>query len=195
VSQIDRKPRQEQINQSRFWLCEALQKLMAQFPYKDITVAQIVKKAGVSRQTFYRHFKTKEELIIWKMDQTFDLYFERLKNLSKYDLRSDLVLVFRMMKSNKPLLKQLFDQNLEHLVLQRLSHHSYQLESVYDHDSERTHQYISDYFAGGIFMVLLKWIRDDTPETEEQIADLIINRCFTNQYDVMERKSIDTLTK
>ncbi len=187
MSQIERKPRLEQINQSRSWIFEALQQLMFNSAYHDITIAQIVEKAGVSRQTFYRHFKTKSDVINWRIDQTFSIYMDKLKKFSRYELRSDLILVFQMMKRDVPLLQQLFSQDLEHLVLKRLTIHCYHLESVYEFKSDRELQYVSDYFAGGIFMVLLKWIRDNTPETEEEMADLVLERCFINNYDEMTR--------
>ncbi len=190
MSQLKQKKRQNQINQSCSWMSEALHKLMKREIYKDISIAKIVKKAGVSRQTFYRHFKTKEELINWRMEQTFANYIERLKLLSHYDIRKDIILVFEMMKRDEDFLNELFKADLEYLLLKKLTSFTYDLEAVYEFDSKRSLQYVSDYFAGGFFMITLRWIKEGTPETVEEMADLILERCFTNNYNSMKRKPL-----
>lgn len=190
MSQIIRKKRQNQIDQSCLWLTEAFQHLLSEHDFHDITVAQIVRKAGVSRQTFYRHFKNKEELVLWRLEQTFKEYVEKLKAISQYSLRTDLILVFEMIQRDADFLKQIFNAGLEYLVLQKLTSYSYDMESVYEFSSERALRYVSDYFAGGIFMIILRWVQDDMPESVEELADLVINRCFTNDYDIMERKPL-----
>lgn len=186
MSQL-RKKRQVQIDQSCSWICEAFQKLLEEYNFDEISVAKIVEKAGVSRQTFYRHFSNKMDLIEWRMEQNFSLYIQELRQMKSYDLQKDLLLVFQMMKREAPFMKLLFSAGLEYLILQKLTQYSYELESVYDHGSERSLTYVADYFAGGIFMIIMRWIKDDMPEPEEELAQLIINRCFVNNYDRMVR--------
>ena len=50
-------------NQTRRWIIEALLELLKHKDYHDITVSQIVDKAKLGRRTFYRYFKTKDEVI------------------------------------------------------------------------------------------------------------------------------------
>lgn len=186
MSQLKRK-RQGQVDQSCSWICEAFQRLLEDTSFEDISVAQIVEKAGVSRQTFYRHFSSKIDLIEWRMEQSFALYIQELRELKQYDFYKDLVLVFKMMKREAPFMKLLFSAGLEYLILQKLTKYSYDLESVYDHGSERSLTYVADYFAGGIFMIIMRWIKDDMPESEEELATLVMERCFVNNYDSMVR--------
>lgn len=48
---------------NKFYIVQALFKLMAEYEYGKISVIDIVNKAGVSRATFYRNFKKKEDVI------------------------------------------------------------------------------------------------------------------------------------
>ena len=50
-------------------LVEAVGNCMRQYPLENITVDQIAKEAGLSRQTFYRHFRDKYDLINWYFDR------------------------------------------------------------------------------------------------------------------------------
>ena len=56
---------------NKFYIVQALFKLMAEYEYEKISVIDIANKAGVSRATFYRNFKRKEDIIIY--------YFNRNK--------------------------------------------------------------------------------------------------------------------
>lgn len=46
----------------------ALRELMETIPFEKITVAQICEKHGMSRKSFYYHFKDKYDLVAWIFD-------------------------------------------------------------------------------------------------------------------------------
>lgn len=50
-------------NRTRKWIIDALFDLIGRRDYHDITIARIVDKAGLGRRTFYRYFKTKDEVV------------------------------------------------------------------------------------------------------------------------------------
>lgn len=50
-------------NQTKKWIIDALFELLRNKEYHDITIARITDKAGLGRRTFYRYFKTKDEVI------------------------------------------------------------------------------------------------------------------------------------
>lgn len=54
-------------NQSKKWIIEAFFELLKTKDYHDITVSNIVDKAGLGRRTFYRHFESKDDVIKYTM--------------------------------------------------------------------------------------------------------------------------------
>lgn len=48
---------------TKHYIVQALFRLMADYSYEKISILDIVKKAGVGRATFYRYFKSKEDVI------------------------------------------------------------------------------------------------------------------------------------
>ena len=50
---------------TRHYIVQALFKLMQEYSYEKINVTDIVQKAGVGRATFYRYFKSKEDVITY----------------------------------------------------------------------------------------------------------------------------------
>lgn len=53
---------------TRHYIVQALFKLMQEYSYEKINVTDIVQKAGVGRATFYRYFKSKEDVITFYFD-------------------------------------------------------------------------------------------------------------------------------
>lgn len=63
-----------QVLQSQRLIANALFSLMKSYPYNDITITQICQEAKVVRQTFYRNFKTKADILEYSFDHMFQHY-------------------------------------------------------------------------------------------------------------------------
>ena len=58
------------MNDTKLTIANALLNLLKTQPLNKITVTQITKESNLTRQTFYRNFEDKEDLVNW--------YFEKL---------------------------------------------------------------------------------------------------------------------
>ncbi|MGG5316101.1 TetR/AcrR family transcriptional regulator [Enterococcus sp. AZ072] len=52
-----------EIGETKEWIAEAIIRLLKSKSYSDITIANITDEARLGRRTFYRHFKSKDEVI------------------------------------------------------------------------------------------------------------------------------------
>jgi len=59
-----------QVQRTCSWILEALLILMDEKPYGKITVSDITEKAGIARQTFYRNYTDKDEVILKYLAET-----------------------------------------------------------------------------------------------------------------------------
>ena len=59
----------ENQDRTREKLARAIKEEMERAPLDKITVTQIVERAGVTRQTFYRNFQDKYDLVNWHFEQ------------------------------------------------------------------------------------------------------------------------------
>lgn len=50
-------------------LADSIRELMVTIPLDKITVREIVEQCGITRQTFYRYFKDKYDLVTWYFDR------------------------------------------------------------------------------------------------------------------------------
>ena len=49
---------------SKTWITESLLKLMEEKDFSKITITEIIKNADLTRQTFYRNFDSKEDILM-----------------------------------------------------------------------------------------------------------------------------------
>ena len=62
----------------KYKLAEAMKELLNHYPVEKITVTQIVDQCGVTRPTFYRHFKDKYDLVNWHFDKLVQKSFQEM---------------------------------------------------------------------------------------------------------------------
>ena len=63
VTDLDKKGDQR-VRRTRDRLGDALVELLVQKPFDDITVQDVLERAGVSRSTFYTHYRDKNDLFL-----------------------------------------------------------------------------------------------------------------------------------
>ena len=66
------KPKQKidrRVLRSRYRLGEAMIKLIQEKPFDEITVQEVLDRAGVSRTTFYAHYRDKDDLFMSDLDE------------------------------------------------------------------------------------------------------------------------------
>jgi AcrR family transcriptional regulator len=66
---------------------EATERLLADVPLHDLSVAQIISAAGVSRATFYFYFSSKFAVVTGLLAQVMDEVFEVVQPFIQCDLR------------------------------------------------------------------------------------------------------------
>lgn len=62
-------------------ICDQATRLFIERGYQETTIDDIARASGIGRRTFFRYFKTKEDVVLWKFDQfarrTLDLIAQR----------------------------------------------------------------------------------------------------------------------
>lgn len=78
----------------KYRLADAMKNCMKKMPVEKITVKEIVTECGTTRQTFYRNFQDKYDLINWYFDrillESFDIW-EKVRRLMKVLLISFII--------------------------------------------------------------------------------------------------------
>ncbi len=167
----------------------ALLILMEKKPYEEITITDIAKKAGVSRMSYYRLYKSKDDILIQYFNEVFEDLLERAKavgNITRYQFS---LMIFQTTKENDRLLKAVLKAKLYELVLKRLTTFCYYLaEHIVRMDMKDSR---SDYWvyeeAGRFSLLLVCWIERDLKETPEELARIFME----NPLQYVEVRSLE----
>jgi len=131
--------------QSRKWIIESFFDLLHIKNLSKISVTEIVENAELDRRTFYRHFKSKEDIISFYIHEASKQYENIMKTEAVFDNRSIAGAFFNICDNHKDILKLLYKQNLLHLLLNDLNEifqkYQYKFASAYrDEASLFSHQ-------------------------------------------------------
>ncbi|MDO4323819.1 MAG: TetR/AcrR family transcriptional regulator [Lachnospiraceae bacterium] len=168
---------------SQEWLVNALLDLMESKPYSKITVKDICQKADLSRQTFYNFFETKDDIIVFCIQQCYLEMMEGLKTKSPLllsDITEQLIHTFH---SNRRTIHQIISQNLEHLLERELaSAIEIFAEQMNPEASAHPYKYGTSFLTGAIAHTVIYWFKDPDPIPAKQLAELLADILSGNYY-------------
>ncbi len=162
---------------TRFYIVQALFKLMNEYEFEKISVSDIAKKAGVGRATFYRYFKRKEDVLVYYFERsTKDFVFERrFYPRCKDDYKIVVKSVFGMFKENKEALKLIRRARLEYIYLDYLNK---SFAEMFEKDYPGNSPYLPYVYAGMLFNVSMAWLDNDCRESIDALSDIFINAIY-----------------
>ena len=163
-------------------LSDALKNLCTNKDYNDIPVSEITSSCHLNRQSFYYHFKDKDELLYWtyenndfgilsiNLNQQYKFKFlyllkamENERNFYINTIKSDLK-VFQKFLFNK--INNMFSTQID--------------EMDKDHSlSEQQKSFLAGYYAFGLCGIIVKWVYDGMKENAEKVDSYI--RCLDLQ--------------
>ena len=162
---------QKQREQSANMIEEALFELMREKSYAGITVSEIAKRADISRRTFYRLYREKDEVLRRFLHKLCDEYCTLVPVLACYDIRQISQDFFGFWYRYREILLLMHESGMEEMLYYEISRAS--LEVVKKRmgrlESWKTRDmlYFASYSAGGFMLLLWQWMEkgmDGTPE-------------------------------
>lgn len=141
-----------------------------------ITVTELVKKAEITRSTFYTHYDDIYEVVNDYQLETIELLVSDDKILSSIeDIYNYFDEIFECLKKNEEIYKMLLASNGSLIFLEKLK--KLAGEKIYYalQNTVKNNQYLAldvNFFMDGIISELIKYFRD---QSNYSLADLLVN--------------------
>jgi len=157
--------RKKQMNESKKLITQALIRLLNQKPLTLISMTEIAKEADVVRMTLYRHFNSKEEIILHIVETKIDDFMKQMEDTTELTMYNLFLFRFRILKVS-PFTNMLYECNQLNKLFSIIRAHvmdKLQLFSYVNYDP-----FLLDFFIGGIDKVTEIWIAEgmQTPPDE-----------------------------
>ena len=146
-------------------ITRALLKLMEQYPFEEITVTQVVQHAGVGRASFYRNYKSNDDVIRFCV-------VERIKQWGRdFEAAGDpdwAISLLRHFYAHREFYTLLYRCGLSHHMLAAIR------ETVgVEAETQNVPAYMKAWFAGALYGWIEEWIHRGMQETPEQMQKLL----------------------
>ncbi|MFM9277566.1 TetR/AcrR family transcriptional regulator [Paenibacillus jiagnxiensis] len=147
----------------------ALISLMKDRSFQEISITDIVKRAGVSRTAYYRNYNSKEDIlrsmmkeIVDKVTDSMNLHFP-IKNSFEY-----WYVLFQTIEQHADSLKILLMANFGDTILSEF--HKIMKFSLTDNSD--LENYKSYFWSGAIYSVMVSWIREGMQQSVAEMANI-----------------------
>lgn len=162
---------------TRHYIVTALFKLMNEYQFEKISVKDIAEKAGVGRATFYRYFKSKEEVIAYYFEHnTREFVFsQRIYPRCREDHILIVSHVLKTFQAHKEPFKLLKRAHLTDLYLDFLNK---KFAETFERDYTDKSEYLPYLYAGMLYNVSMKWLEEDCSGDPAALAALIVDVIF-----------------
>ena len=179
----------EKQEKTKYKLAAAMKECMKTTPVDRITVTSIVKGVGVTRQTFYRNFLDKYDLINWYFDKLVLQSFEQIG--MGHTVGESLTQKFEFIVNEKVFFTEAFrsdDRN-------SLKEHDFELILQFYKDliARRTSrplgeelQFLLEMYCQGSVYMTVKWILTGMKDTPEAMAVKLVEAMPPKLAKVME---------
>src|SRR5699024_8082058 len=152
--------------QSQKWLVAALLDLMKEKPYGKISIKEIAERADLDRSTFYRNFKSKEDVLHLYLNELAGEYANRLVEADEIDMRKVSRIFLEFMNEHIDFICALRKSGLSGFLLDAFNQH---LPTIHELTQDKfPHAIREEYLefalafnAGGMWNILMKWIDED----------------------------------
>ena len=163
---------------TKYRLARAMKECMQTTPVENITVKQITEKCELTRQTFYRNFLDKYDLINWYFDKLLVKSFEHMgEGKTVYDA---LVKKFTYIQEEQTFFAAAFRYDEQNSLRQ----HDFELilqfyenlirEKTGKVPGENVHYLLEMYCQSSIYMTV-KWVTGGVTCTPEELASIIVD--------------------
>lgn len=179
-------------------LSEALQVLLTERSYQKVTVTDISERADISRPSFYLHFDSKDDLLLYCLDRiyehlTLDMGSALRSQPEGYDFSYRMALrYFNSIDANYGLYKALVQdensrlfQHYKQAFMENIIETLIGLRAAEAMDTELK-QMVASYYAGATLAVITQWINRDRPYPPETMAEILLALGGKGFWELME---------
>ena len=159
---------------------EALLKLLQEKTIYDISIKELCDVAGINRSTFYKHFNSQFDLLMYMEDKFMEEIGECLKSYGqKISLNKRLIKILDLIKDNFSFTKLLLNNNIDPEFATKLFKKP-DIVDVINNDNTFTYtdpkmkQYAVIFKMEGCFSVLKSWINNNCDISSKQLSEYLL---------------------
>ena len=159
-------------------IATAMMALIQEKPFAQITVSELCKEAGISRQTFYSLFTSRENVIVFTLQAQYcsapELTPPEPSRSSDAALRLLCHSYSEYLRRNQRLIKLLVDNRIDYLLYDSFFDSLDRCDCILGAADPCTRRYAASFYAGGIACVARQYAQEGCTSSTEQLEELLL---------------------
>lgn len=155
---------------------ESLKRMLLKKPINKITISDITEDCGISRMTFYYHFRDIYDLVEWSCLED---AAKALDGKKTYDTwQQGFLQIFQAVLENRPFIQNVYQsvsreqvETYLYTLTQRLLIGVVEEKAVGMEVRETDKEFIADFYKFAFVGLMLDWIKDGMKKDPQQIID------------------------
>lgn len=163
--------REVQVKESKSLIVDAFLCLLKEKSYDEITLAEIAEKAGVSRMTIHRHFKSKENIIIYQA-KTLVAKINNNRNGEIQTLEEDILNRFTIFKSLPHVKLIIHSDKFPSIIYDKVDAAKIRskMALVDKYFEVLPDKYMQQFVIGGVSHMVKEWVKNDFDQTPQEMT-------------------------
>ncbi len=188
---------------SREWMRTALLQLIQEKDYSKISISEITDRAGLSRPTFYLHYRFKDDILVECAVRMYESVLQEfseniqtagagqpgltamIKLLQAVRLNADIFRLVAQVGAEKVLRQNMVQEIF--IYLEDLARR-YQVSMPLE-----IHRLSAHYLAGATVGVIYSWLEEENPPSPEQVGEFLWRNMISYLRFVIRDKNLDFL--
>ena len=167
----------KQRKKMKYRLADAMKVCMKKMPVEKITVKEIVEACGTTRQTFYRNFQDKYDLINWYFDK---ILLESFQHMGEGDtVKEGLLNKFRYIEEEQLFFHAAFKTDEQNCLKQHdfeliLDFYTRQIEEKTGRPMDEKIKFMLEMYCQGSVYMTTQWVLGDMKKRPEKMAENLV---------------------
>lgn len=146
-------------------------------PFSKISIKEIVEEAGLTRQTFYHKFESKEDVLFQYHKDLFAQFIHKLEDSNVSEWEQVVLYFFRFWQSQIDFVELLIDNDLVFIMERQYPEFFRDLKRHYLGNtgySDAETDYIFSFISGALINLMVDWVRSGEVMTTREITQLVV---------------------
>lgn len=160
------------VQRTRRLLQEAFIELANSQDYHEITIREVTKKAQVGYKTFFRHYKSIEELVEAIIDKLINK-FEQETAMQPKAIEQNTLLALEITKNNSKLFLSILKSPLSHRLIQAITAVGYRDSQQFTLNSDLPSPLVQHHFSVSVVSLVKWWLENGMIYSPEEMGQYI----------------------
>ena len=153
----------------------ALFSLLEEKSLSDLRITEIIERAGVARASFYRNYRTKEDVLVTLIRDVLERFGDEMRlDQGTFYTYENVLLSFRYFQSNREYILDLYRSGFISVLMEELNRFHESVEGSMPVASIGKYElYI---YIGALLNTALIWLTQDAETSPEELARFFLER-------------------